>query len=114
MLKGDTDGFRSDNEAAAEARKKGDHVLKEYDKLLKKIPDEAQPYLSRGMHKQLKEDYTGAIQDFDRYLQMAGRPRNEMVFLWRANAKKALGDVEGALSDYSRVRIRGQYANVKY
>jgi tetratricopeptide (TPR) repeat protein len=101
QLKGDMEGARKDNEAAEEARTKGDHVLREYEQRLSEALGEAKTYLSRAQYKKRKGDYAGAIEDFDKYLQIVGRPNNEMVFLWRANAKKALGDVEGALDDYS-------------
>lgn len=115
QLKGDMEGYRSDIEAAEGARRKGDHVLREYEEQLSEEPDEAKTYLSRAQYKKRKGDYEGAIEDFDKYLQMVGRPNNEMVFLWRANAKKALGDVDGALDDYSTAlrmfpRSEGVYA----
>ena len=101
QLKGDMEGYRRDNEAAEEALKKGNHVLREYEKQLSEEHDEAKTYLSRAQYKKRKGDYEGAIEDFDKYLEMVEKPNNEMVFLWRANAKKAIGDVEGALNDYS-------------
>ena len=101
QLKDDMAGYNNDIKAADDARKKGDHVLREYEEQLLKEPDDAKIYLSRAQYRKRKEDYKGAIEDFDKYLQLIEKPSNEMVFLWRANAKKSLGDIEGALLDYS-------------
>ena len=85
QLKGDMEGARKDNEAAEEARTKGDHVLREYEQRLSEALGEAKTYLSRAQYKKRKGDYAGAIEDFDKYLQIVGRPNNERVS--RASAR---------------------------
>lgn len=100
---GDTRGYRQDLQAAEEARKRGDHAMAELNRGTQSPQDQAQGYLERARHKKNKGDNSGAVEDYNRYLALVGRPKNHLVLFERANAKKRSGDVDGALDDYSTV-----------
>jgi tetratricopeptide (TPR) repeat protein len=65
-----------------------------------KAPTTAAGYNSRGISKQLKGDFGGAIRDHDQAVRID--PTYAVTWINRANARHAQGDFETALSDYDR------------
>jgi lipoprotein NlpI len=57
-------------------------------------------YNSRGLSKQVKGDFGGAIRDYDQAIRID--PTNAVSWINRANAQHAQGNFEAALSDYDR------------
>lgn len=100
-LQGDMQGYEADMQRAEDVRAKGDHVLQDLDAAVEREPGNAKKFLDRAYYKKQKGDYDGAINDFDKYLSLVGRPSNHLVLFHRANAKKAKGDIEGAIDDYT-------------
>ena len=65
-------------------------------------------YSERGASRRCAGDFTGAVEDLDRALQM----KSDSSFAWaqRGAAKRALGDLEGAIADFNEwLRIAPQY-----
>jgi tetratricopeptide (TPR) repeat protein len=63
-------------------------------------PKFAEAYANRGQAKQSKEDFDGAIADYDAALQL--KPE-EGTFFARATARESKKDMDGALADYNKV-----------
>ena len=73
--------------------------------LILAIPDQAQAetadfYYNRGIEKQDKGDYYGAISDYTKAIKI--NPRDAEAYHNRASAKESLNDYEGALKDYEK------------
>jgi tetratricopeptide (TPR) repeat protein len=60
-------------------------------------PKDAQKYYNRGVTRKHNGNYKGAVEDFDEYLRLVGKPDYHHIFLLKGNALKHLGDYEGAL-----------------
>src|SRR4051812_31732390 len=65
-----------------------------------KAPPTAATYNSRGLDKQLKGDFDGAISEYDKAL--AADPNYAVAFFNRGNVRHARGEFEAALPDYDR------------
>ena len=63
-------------------------------------PKFVEAYVNRGQAKQSKQDFDGAIADYDSALQLKA---DEGTFFARATARESKKDLEGALADYNRV-----------
>jgi lipoprotein NlpI len=63
-------------------------------------PNEAAAYYNRGMAKQFKGDFAGAIADYSNALEF--RADNADAYLNRGAAKKAEGDWDEAIADFTR------------
>lgn len=98
-------------------------AIKDYTRILKDFPDQAQAYISRGVVYQLMGRTTDAEADFVRGFQLSGLPRWQMVFnrslgyLTIGDEARALDDLEEALSlvpadDPGRVRIFAQRGHI--
>ncbi len=98
-LKGDLEGAKQDLLLAKQ--EKGDYQLEEINTTILSDPNNAQLYLGRANYKFQKEDYTGAIQDYDKYINLVGIPNDISIYHSRAYAKNAIGDISGAIADYT-------------
>ncbi len=99
--KGDLKGAEQDFLLARQEKEKGDFQLEIIDAAILTDPDNAKLYWQRAEYKSQKEDYAGAIQDYDKYLELVGNPKNTTVYEFRAQAKREIGDIEGAMADYT-------------
>lgn len=61
---------------------------------------EAESYLSQGFGKWFCSDYAGAIQDYNKAIEL--NPKYAEAYFNRGGAKFNLQDVFGALADYSK------------
>jgi hypothetical protein len=60
------------------------------------------------MVKRSQKDFTGAVADADRAVQLA--PKNHRAYLTRGLAKDALNDLQGAIKDYtSAMNLKSDY-----
>tara|TARA_Y100001968_G_C19271517_1_gene674497 strand:- start:224 stop:826 length:603 start_codon:yes stop_codon:yes gene_type:complete len=80
------------------------------------VPEKAQAesadfYYNKGMLKHyLEEDYSGAISDYTKAIEI--NPRYAKAYLNRGSAKSGLTDYSGAISDYSKaIEINPRYPN---
>lgn len=101
--KGDLEGAKQDFLRAEQEQKKGDYQLEDMDAGILADPDNAQLYWNRARYKSQKEDYAGAIRDYDKYVELVGKTNNSSVYESRAFAKKARGDIAGAMADYTLI-----------
>jgi hypothetical protein len=94
MMKGDLDG-----------------AIHDYDQLLERYPNEGVYYLNRGRLKMKKSDYAGVVADSSRAIELLARhyashPNDHSTFILaqayseRGEAKEAMGDPPGAITDY--------------
>ncbi len=60
----------------------------------------AEEYFYRGLSKYELGDYNGAIQDYNKAIQLA--PDNTSAYINRGNSKSNLGDENGAIQDYNK------------
>ncbi|MDF3131028.1 hypothetical protein P0Y35_17590 [Kiritimatiellaeota bacterium B1221] len=70
-----------------------------HEEVLAEEMDVAKECLSSGLAKKQKGDFEAALLEFDRYLELVGEPKNHLVFIYRANTRKSLGDLEGAIQE---------------
>ena len=99
--KGDLKGAEQDFLLAKQEREKGDYQLEIIDAAILAKPKNDGLYLERARYKFQKEDYVGAIQDYDKYLELVGELKNTFIYKFRALAKREIGDIEGAMADYT-------------
>lgn len=70
-------------------------------------------YNISGVQKKNKKDYAGAIEDFNKALNID--PNNDFTYSSRANAKLKLFDYKGAMLDYNKsIDINPEAPNVYY
>ncbi|MGA1790159.1 MAG: tetratricopeptide repeat protein [bacterium] len=101
---GDKKGAKADFEKAEDLRKRGvDHALEDINKEIEADPKAAKKILDRGTYKLLERDYKGAVKDFNRYLEIVGRPKNSGVYHSKARSLQELGDIQGAIDTYSLI-----------
>lgn len=101
---GDKKGAKADFEKAEDLRKRGvDHALEDINKEIEADPKAAKKILDRARYKLLERDYKGAVEDFDRYLEIVGKPKNTGVYESKARALQELGDIQGAIDTYSLI-----------
>lgn len=62
------------------------------------IPKTAEDFFNRGLDKYDREDYLGAIEDYNRVLQLD--PKFIEAYCNRGLTKATLGDMKGAIEDF--------------
>ena len=71
-------------------------------------PDAADTYINRGLAKSHLQDYTGAIADYNKAIQL--NPNYDTAYDKRGNAKAALKDYIGAIEDYNKtIQLNSKY-----
>jgi tetratricopeptide (TPR) repeat protein len=65
----------------------------------------ADDYRFRGRTRIFLRNFKGAIQDYDKAIEM--NPRQATTYYWRGMAKYEMGDKIGALSDFSMAEKSG-------
>ena len=63
-------------------------------------PDDAAAYIRRGIAKMERDDYDGAIADFDSATELDSD--NPEAYSHRGSAKSHVGDTDGAIADFDR------------
>lgn len=94
-LMGDRTGAEADVAAGSALEKENPRQ-----KALKRFgePSDASGYFARGEYRMVMlEDYLGAIEDFDRYFELVGTPKNTLAHMYKAKAQEALGALEDSL-----------------
>ena len=72
-------------------------------------PEDAADYRIRGRERQSKGDLGGAIEDYDRSIELD--PRNAMAYNYRGWVRTIMGDLDGAMEDYDRaIEVDPRYA----
>lgn len=88
--------------------KQGFRILKEHDpaeafrvfnRILKNDPDNSGALLGRGISRQAKKDYDGALEDFNRLIRT--RPDAAEAYLNRGDVRYEKSDYTGAVLDYT-------------
>lgn len=73
----------------------------------------AQDYLKSGSTKFNAEDYKGAIQDFNKAIELD--PKNDKAYCARGHSKSMLQDDRGAIQDYTKaVGFNPKYSDAYY
>ena len=62
----------------------------------------AEEYSHQGVAKFKLQDYTGAIADFNKAIELDPDPADGAVYLIRGFAKFSLQDYKGAIADYTK------------
>src|SRR5262245_13451710 len=81
-------------ERETKSRKKGETGTKT------RVPTDEEGYLKRGLHRQAHSDHDGAIEDFNKAIQLNGNLAK--AYAARGVSREAKGDGDGAKSDYSK------------
>src|SRR4030066_190746 len=68
--------------------------------------EEAEFYINRGFYEIAREDYTGALQDCNKAIELD--PKDAKAYYCRGFAKELLKDKFGALADYSKAGELGE------
>lgn len=68
--------------------------------IIKLILNDAKGYFLQGVEKGRLQDYTGAIDDFNKAIELT--PENADAYYYRGNAKNYLQDFTGATQDYNK------------
>ena len=72
-------------------------------------PSTAEEFFERGLEKQDKEDYQGAIADYGQAIQL--KPDYAVAYYNRGVTRRKLGDHKGAIADYNQaIKIKPDYA----
>jgi len=70
-------------------------------------------YIDKGTAKEKLGDYKGAIQDYNKSIELD--PKFALPYNERGIAKKNLGDYKGAVQDYNKaIELNPNYANAYY
>lgn len=77
-------------------------AVKLCNKLEKAAPENPDVFYLRGINKYILKEYDGAIQDFDKTLEL--NPDYSDAYLYRAKARKANKDYFGAMKDYNKAK----------
>ena len=78
-------------------------ALADFNKAIKLDPVNAQAYFNRGHLKTLcLTNYTEAVADFTKAIEMHSDPQEEDIYCWRGNARMELKDYIGAIADYEK------------
>lgn len=73
----------------------------------------AQDFNNRGNDKYNKADYEGAVQDYNRAIEL--KPNDAEAYYNRGWAKYSLGDKQGAIADYTQaIKLKPDYADAYY
>lgn len=98
---GDEKGARQDIEKGQQLLKTVDHDLQFMEKQIVKDPKNIDLYWEKAIHLHLNGNYAKAVKAFDKYFQLVGRPKSDLPYQYRASAKIAIGDFNGAYKDYN-------------
>jgi tetratricopeptide (TPR) repeat protein len=78
-------------------------ALADYNKAIELDPKGAQPYFNRGTIKLFSlTNYTEAIADFTKAINLHSDPHEEDIYFWRGFARHKLKDYAGAIDDYKK------------
>lgn len=78
-------------------------ALADYNKAIELDPTNAQAYFNRGTLKVLcLTNYTEAVADFTKAIDLHSDPQEEDLFYWRGVARHELKDYAGAIADYRK------------
>lgn len=99
--KGDSEGAKKDFAKAKEEHAKEDYALYRLNRELSADPQNADIHWKIANYKQNRGDNAGAIKSFDKYLEFSDISNKYFAYWYRANAKAAIGDTDGALADYN-------------
>ncbi len=90
------------------AKGDGDGAMAEYARAIEADPKSSRPLISRGVMKFEQRDFRGALEDFERAVAIEPTP---IAHLDRGNARRELGDLDGAEADFSRaIELHAEYA----
>jgi len=96
-------GYYCNRGQAKFAMKKCGDALADYNKSIELDPGNAQAYFNRGTLKVLcLTNYTEAISDFNKAIDLHTDPQPEDVYFMRGCVKQQLKDFPGAIADYSK------------
>jgi tetratricopeptide (TPR) repeat protein len=96
-------GYYSNRGQAKFSLKMVKEALADYNKSVELDPRNAQAYFNRGTLKTVcLSNYTEAVADFTKAIELHSDPHEEDIFFWRGNAKLELNDFAGAIADYSK------------
>jgi tetratricopeptide (TPR) repeat protein len=80
--------------------KKYDKALADFDKAIELDPDFKNAYLNRAYYVKINsEDFEGAIQDYNKFIELNKKGDNEFALNNRGFAKLKLNDLQGARDD---------------
>ena len=78
-------------------------ALADYNKAIELDPTNTQAFFNRGTLKTFYlTNYTEAVADFTKAIDLHNDPNEEDIFFWRGNVRRELKDYAGAIADYSR------------
>lgn len=78
-------------------------ALADYNKAIELDSGIAQAYFNRGTLKLVSlSNYSGAIADFTKAIELHNDPQEECIYFWRGNAKLELKDYAGAIADFGK------------
>ena len=82
--------------------KEGDHngAIKDYTKVIKINPKEANAFYNRGLAKKNINDFSGAIKDFTSSLKI--NPNDKEAYYMRGKSKDGNKDYKGAIEDLKK------------
>src|SRR6185295_1772278 len=92
---------------------KFDEAMGELDKAIQMQDQYSNAHILRGNLRMLKQDFAGALSDYNKVIEVAPRdPGIEVVFNNRGVVRSFLGDFEGAQSDANvAISINANYAS---
>jgi tetratricopeptide (TPR) repeat protein len=78
-------------------------ALADYNKSIEIDSKNAEAYFNRGTLKMLGlTNYTEAVADFTKALEIHSDPHEDDIFFWRGNARLQLKDYNGSIADFSK------------
>lgn len=78
-------------------------ALADYNKAIELDPGNAQAYYNRGTLMFISlTNYTGALANFSKAIELHSDPQEYDIYFWRGNARAELGDYAGAIADFSK------------
>jgi WD40 repeat protein/tetratricopeptide (TPR) repeat protein/predicted Rossmann-fold nucleotide-binding protein len=87
-----------------------DEAIGYYNEAVRLQPDFAVAFYNRGVARQEKGDWYGALQDYDEAINLS--PYDAEAFMNRGVAREVAGDQDGALQDYDKaIRLSPGYAD---
>ena len=87
--------------------------IADYTEAIRLHPNDAKPYIDRGLAKEKQGDLAGAIADDSEAIRLD--PTNAMAYFNRGLSKANQGDQAGAIADYSEaIGLKPDYWNAFY